>query len=148
MFSFGSGVISWNGKKQPIIALSNTKVKYRGATIAPCEVIWLQKLFSDLGQSVDVLIVIYYDNISSILLVNNPVYHARTKHIEMQYHFIKKKVLAREINFVHVSIEDQVVDIFIKALGTTKLRKFRKILGGLEVDLILRGDVESSSLTS
>jgi len=48
MFSFGSGVVSWSSKKQPTIALSNTEAKYRGATIATCEVVWLQKLLSDL----------------------------------------------------------------------------------------------------
>jgi hypothetical protein len=97
---------------------------------------------------VDAPIVIYCDNISSILLANNPVYHARTKHIEVQYHFIKKKILAREINLIHVSIEDQVVDIFTKALNTNKLKKFRKMLGVLKVDLSLRGSVENSSSTN
>jgi hypothetical protein len=124
------------------------EVKYRGATIAACEVVWLQKLLSDLGQSVDVLVVIYCDNISSILLANNPVYHARTKHIEVHYHFIREKVLAKKINLIHVSTEDQVVDIFTKALGTDKLKKFQKMLGVLEVDLNLRGNVENSSSTS
>jgi len=57
---------------------------------------------------VDAPIVIYCDNISSILLANNPVYHARTKHIEVHYHFIKEKVLAKEIDLIHVSTEDQV----------------------------------------
>jgi hypothetical protein len=72
----------------------------------------------------DALVVIYCDNISSILLVNNPVYHAKTKHIEVHYHFIKKKVLAKEIDLIHVSIENLVVDIFTKVLGTDKLKKF------------------------
>ncbi len=49
MFSFGSGDVSWSSKKQPTVALSNTKAEYRGAAIAACEVIWLQKLLSDLG---------------------------------------------------------------------------------------------------
>ncbi len=148
MFSFGSGVVSWNSKKQPIVALSSTEVEYRGVAIAACEVVWLQKLLSDLGQSVDALVVIYCNNISSILLANNPVYHARKKHIEVHYHFIKEKVLAKEIDLIHVSTEDQVADIFTKALGTYKLRKFRKMLGVLEVDLSLRGNVENSSSTS
>jgi len=69
--------------------------------------------------------------ITSITLVNNPVYHARTKHIEVHYHFIRKKVIAKEIDFIHVSIEDQVVDIFTKALSTNKLKKLRKMLGVL-----------------
>ncbi len=89
MFSFGSGVVSWSSKKQPTIALSSTEAEYRGVAIATCEVIWLQKLLSYLGQSMDAPIVIYCDNISSILLANNPVYHARTKHIEVHYHFIR-----------------------------------------------------------
>jgi hypothetical protein len=59
-----------------------------------------------LGQLMYAPIVIYYDNINSILLVNNPVYHARTKHIEMHYHFIKEKVLAKEIDLIHVNTED------------------------------------------
>jgi len=73
MFSFGSGAVSWSSKKQPIVALSSTKAKYRGEVIVACEVLWLQKLLSDLGQSVDAHVVIYCDNISSILLVNNSV---------------------------------------------------------------------------
>ncbi len=66
----------------------------------------------------------------------------------MRYHFIREKVLTKEIDFIHVSIEDQVVDIFTKALGTDKLKKFQKMLGVLEVDLSLRGSVEDSSSTS
>ncbi len=96
----------------------------------------------------DVLIVIYCDNISNILLANNPVYHTRTKHIEVHYHFIKEKVITKEINLIHVSIEDQVVYIFTKALGIDKLKKFLKMFGILKVDLSLRGGVENSSSTS
>jgi hypothetical protein len=97
---------------------------------------------------VDVPIVVSCDNISSILLTNNPVYHARTKHIEVHYHFIRKKVLVKEIDLIHVSTEDQVADIFTNALGTDKLKKFRQMLGVLEVDLSLRGSVENSSSTN
>jgi hypothetical protein len=49
MFSFGCGAVSWSNKKQPTFALSSTKVEYRGATIIACEIVWLQKLLSDLG---------------------------------------------------------------------------------------------------
>jgi hypothetical protein len=52
MFSFGSGAVSWSSKKQPIVALSSTKVEYKSAAIVACEVVWLQKLLSDLGQLV------------------------------------------------------------------------------------------------
>jgi histone deacetylase 1/2 len=147
MFSFGSGVVSWSSKKQPTLTLSNIEAEYRGVTIVACEVIWLQKLLFDLGLSMDAHVVMHCDNISSILLANNLVYHARTKHIEVHYHFIRKKILAKEIDLIHVSTEDQV-DIFTKALGTDKLKKFRKMLGVLEVDLSLRGSVDNSSSNS
>jgi len=94
---------------------------------------------------VDVPVVIYCDNISSILLANNPTYHAMTKHIEVHYHFIRKKVLAREINLINVNTEDQVADIFTKALSTDKLKRFRKMFSVLEVDLSLRGNIENSN---
>ncbi len=96
----------------------------------------------------DAPVVIYSDNISSILLANNPVYHVRTKHIEVHYHFIREKVLTREVNLIHVSTEDQVTNIFTKALSIDKLKRFRKMLSVLEMDLSLRGSVENSSSTT
>jgi hypothetical protein len=148
MFSFGSGVVSWSSKKQPTVELSSMEAEYRGATIVACEVAWLQKLLSDLGHIVDAHVVICCDNINSILLANNPIYHARTKHIEVHHHFIREKIVAKEIDLIHVSTEDQVADIFTKALGTDKLKRFKKMFGVLELDLSLKGNVENSSLTS
>jgi hypothetical protein len=66
----------------------------------------------------------------------------------MHYHFIKEKILIREINLIHINTEDQVTNIFTKALGIDKLRKFRKMISVLEVDLNLRGSVENSSSTN
>jgi len=66
----------------------------------------------------------------------------------VHYHFIKEEVLAKEIDLIHVSIEDKVVDIFTKALGIDKVKKFRQMLGVLKVDLSLKGSVENSSSTS
>ncbi len=66
----------------------------------------------------------------------------------MHYHFIREKVLAKKIDFIHVRTKDQVLDIFTKALGTDEIKKFRKMLVVLEVDLNLRGSLENSSSTS
>jgi hypothetical protein len=66
----------------------------------------------------------------------------------VHYHFIREKVLAKEIDLIHVTIEDQVADIFTKVLSTNKLKKFRKMLGILKMDLSLSGSVENSSSTS
>ena len=66
--------------------------KYRGVAMAPCEVAWLQNLLADLGQSIHDAVVIYCDCINSIMLANNLVYHARIKHVEVHYHFVRLKL--------------------------------------------------------
>ncbi len=75
------------------------------------------------------------------------MFHARTKHIEVHYHFIREKVLAGEIDLIYVSTEDQVADIFNKVLGAEKHRRFRSMFGVMELELSLRGSVEMSSST-
>ena len=81
-------------------------------------------LLGDLGIQVQVPIVIYYDNLSSIQLARNPVFHARTKHIEVHYLFVQERVLDGNIDLMYVRIDEQVADIFMKALGAEKLRHF------------------------
>ncbi len=147
MFSFGSVAVTWSSKKQPTIALSSTEAEYRGATMATCEVAWLRKLLGDLGLHVDRQVVIYCDNFSSIQLAKNPVFHARMKHIEVHYHFIREKVLAGEIDLTYVNTEDQVDEIFTKVLGVEKHHRFHSMLGVMELELSLRGSVEMSSST-
>ncbi len=96
----------WSSKKQPTFALSSIEAEYKSAAMATCEVAWLRKLLGDLGLHVDRHVVIYCDNLSSIQLARNLVFHARMKHIEVHYHFIREKVFACEIDFIYVSIED------------------------------------------
>ncbi len=115
--------------------------------MASCEVAWLRKLLGNLGLHVDRQVIIYCDNLNSIQLARNPMFHARTKHIEVHYHFIKEKVVASEIDLIYVSIEDQVADIFTKVLGAKKHRRFRNMFGVMELELSLRGSVEMSSST-
>ena len=92
--------------------------------MAACEVARLQMLLGGLGIQVRVSIVIYCDNLSSIQLARNPVFHARTKHIEVHYHFVQERVLDGNIDLTYVRIDEQVTDIFTKALGVEKLRRF------------------------
>lgn len=124
MFSFGSATFTWSNKKQPTVALSSIEAEYRGAAVAACEVAWLRTLLGDLGLQIDRTIVIYCDNLSSIKLAHNLVFHVRTKHIEVHYHFIRERVLAGDIDLVYVSTEEQVANIFTKALGAKKLHRF------------------------
>jgi hypothetical protein len=75
------------------------------------------------------------------------MFHARMKHIEVHYHFIREKVLVGEIDLIYVSTKDQVADIFTKVLGVEKHRRFRYMLVVMELELNLMGSVETSSST-
>ena len=88
-FSLGSAAITWSSKKQLIVALLSIEAEYRGAVVATCEAIWLKRLPEDLQEEVSDPTSIYYDNLSSIQLAKNLVFHARTKHIEVHNHFIR-----------------------------------------------------------
>ena len=108
VFSLGSGAISWSSKKQPTVALSSTEAEYRGATMAACEAVWLKRILKDLAP-------LYCDNMSSIYLARNPVFHARTKHIKVHYHFIRERVLASDVDLQPINTNLQTVYIFTKA---------------------------------
>ena len=104
-------------------------VEYRGAALATCEESWLRLILSELGIEINHSVPIYCDTIGSILLAKNPFYHARTNHIEVHCHFLQEKVLNGEIELQYVRTNDQqVVDIFTKALSFAKFFGFRDAL--------------------
>ncbi|MCO5571614.1 hypothetical protein L7F22_025360 [Adiantum nelumboides] len=124
MFSLGSAAITWSSKKQPTVALSSAEAEYKGAVVVACEVAWLELLLGDLRIQMQRSVVIHCDNLSSIQLARNPMFHARTEHIEVHYYFIRERVLDGSIDLMFVRSDEQVVDIFTKALGAEKLRQF------------------------
>ena len=82
--------------------MSSTEVEYRGAAIATSEGIWLKQLLKDLQVEVSDPTMIYCDNLNSIQLAKNLVFHARTKHIEVHYNFVRERVLSGEVELVYV----------------------------------------------
>ncbi|KAL8143673.1 hypothetical protein V2J09_016705 [Rumex salicifolius] len=146
-FSMGSGVVSWCSKKQPTVALSSTEAEYRATTMAAQECTWLLQLVQDMGQDANYTVGIYCDNQSAIRLATNPVFHARTKHIEVHHHYIREKVLSGEVELVPVATNEQVADIFTKALALPKFGKFRTMLGMCTRESVMREDVKITSPT-
>ena len=121
-FSLGSAAIAWSSEKQPTVSLSSTEGEYRGAAVATCEAIWLKRLLKDLQEEVSDPTTIYCDNLNNIQL-------AKTKHIEVHYHFVRECVLFGEVELQYVSTDRQTTDIFTKPLGLEKLRQFSGALG-------------------
>ena len=87
-FYLGSTSISWMSRKQKSVALSTAEAEYIAASMASCEAVWLRKLFSELfGHALDTTMILC-DNQSGILLSEALVFHDRSKHIDIRYHFI------------------------------------------------------------
>ncbi|KAL5549787.1 hypothetical protein UlMin_005018 [Ulmus minor] len=139
VFKLGSGTISWCSKRQPTVSLSTTEAEYRAAAMAAQESTWLIQLMNDLHQPVDYAVPLYCDNQSAIRLAENPVFHARTKHVEVHYHFIREKVLQEEIEMKQIKTDDQVADLFTKSLSSGKFEMFRYQLGTVQR---MRADIE------
>lgn len=128
VFNLGLIAISWCSKKQLIVSLSSTEVEYRAVALATQESTWLLQLMKSLCQLIDYSVHLYCDNQSAICMAENPFFYVRTKHVEVHYHFIRKKVLQGEVHLKYVNTDDQVADIFIKSLKPSKFTKFCELL--------------------
>ena len=114
-------------KKQNSISLSTVKAKYIVAGSYCTQLLWMQKLLHDYGICQEYL-TIYYDNTSAINISKNLVQHSRTKHIEIQHHFIRNLVEDGTLTLEFIYTDDQKVDLFTKPLTTNSLNFFAKTL--------------------
>jgi len=111
-------------KKQSTVALSTTEAEYMALTQASKEAIWLRRVMGELGFRPQGPTIIYEDNQSTIALARNPVHHGRSKHIDIQHHFIRDKVESREIELIYKPTVDMVADAMTKALPRPAFSKF------------------------
>ena len=128
-FRLGSVVVSWFNRKQKLVALSSAEAEYMETSQASCEALWLHKMLVGLFDVQLRPTVIYYDNQSCIKLSENPIFHDRSNHIEIQYHFICDYVQRGVVELQYISTEEQVADILTKALNRGKFVFFRDKLG-------------------
>eukprot|EP00253_Pinus_taeda_P001493 PITA_01493 len=134
-FNLGSAMISWMNIMQNSVALSTTEVEYITASMASCEFVWLRKFFRELFEQVLDTTIIYCDNKSGIRLEKNLVFHDKSKHIEIKYHYISDMVQRGAVRLHHISIDDQIADILTKLLPKGKFLDFREQLGLMDVTL-------------
>jgi hypothetical protein len=121
------GPVSWLSRRQKSIALSTTEAEFMAASEASKEVIWLTRLLTEIGEMTSVP-TLFVDNMSAVKLVKNPVFHKRSKHIEVRYFFIREKVNDGELTVEHVPSESQLADILTKPLCRDKFMKLRGLL--------------------
>ena len=119
----GDALISWKCKKQECVSKSSTEAEYRAMSAACSEIVWLRGLLSELGFPPTDPTPLHGDNTSAIQIVANPVYHERTKHIEVDCHYIREAFTRGVITLPHLTTDLQIADVFTKAL-TRQRHKF------------------------
>jgi hypothetical protein len=119
-------MITWHLKRQPAVALSSTKAEYRVMYDMARETVWFISLLKDLGFKNLNPMMIFCDKEGSIKLVYITVFHSRTKHITMHYHFIREKVESGEIQVQHLPTTEQTADLLTKPLGKQLFEKFKR----------------------
>ena len=128
-FLFGSSICSWLSKKQSVVAQSTAEAEYVSASKATSQVIWLRRIFEDIGEKQKKRIVLYCDNKSAIAIAKNPVSHERSNHISIKYHFIREAQKKGEIQLHYCQTGEQLADIFTKELHREKFCYLRERIG-------------------
>nr|XP_016447736.1 PREDICTED: uncharacterized protein LOC107772776 [Nicotiana tabacum] len=108
--------IALKSKKQPTISLASAKAEYMALRKTIAALTWLVRLLADLGRSISAPILLYCDNTLAISIAKNPISHKRTKHIELDYHFVRKKLVGGLISLNYIPTASQLADIFTKPL--------------------------------
>lgn len=134
VFIVAGGIVTWASKLQPTVALSSVEAEYMALCAAVQEAICLRRLLEDLGQQQESPTTIYEDNQGCIALSKNPVYHKRSKHIDIRYHFTREKVESGEITLEYVATEQQLADILTKPLPSHRVSRLRERVLGYKVD--------------
>jgi len=108
----GTSLISWKSKKQSTVSRSSTEAEYRSLAYLMCELQWIQYILCDLHLSIPTPYVTFCDNSSEIQIAKNPTFHERTKHVEIDCHLIRQKILDGLIHLLHVPSTHQLADVF------------------------------------
>ena len=139
----GGNLVTWKSKKQNVVARSSAEAEYRAMASTASELIWLKQLLKDMNIEFTQPMKMYCDNNSARHIALNPVFHERTKHIEVDCHFIREKVQAKEIETPYIRSEDQLADIFTKGLDPKQFDKIIDKLGLYDIYIpSLRGSVK------
>ena len=125
---FGPNLISWCAKKQATVSRSSTEAEYKALANATTEIIWVQSLLKELGIRRIPAPCLWCDNLGATYLSANRVFHARTKHIEIDFHFVRERITEKKLEMRFIPSRDQVADGFTKALPVKPFEEFKRNL--------------------
>jgi hypothetical protein len=124
----GDNLISWSSKRQATVSRSSAEAEYRAVANGVAEACWLRQLLGELRCPLRRATIVYCDNISAVYLSSNPVQHQRTKHVEIDLHFVRERVALGEVRVLHIPTTSQYADIFTKGLPLSVFTEFRSSL--------------------
>lgn len=125
----GGNLVTWRSKKQNVVARSSAEAEFRAMAQGVCELLWVKIILEDLKVEWDAPMRLYCNNKSAISIAHNPVQHDRTKHIEIDRHFIKEKLDSGLICTPYVSTQGQLADVLTKWLGSSVFESIVSKLG-------------------
>nr|GEY10295.1 Gag-Pol polyprotein [Tanacetum cinerariifolium] len=128
VFTLSGGTVSWVSKRQSVVAMSTMEEEYVTAAQASKEAVWLKMLLEEIGHKQE-KITLFCDNQSALYLARNPAFHSKTKHIRVQYHFIRKKVKEGIVDMHKIYTDDNVADYLMKAINCDKFIWCRSACG-------------------
>jgi hypothetical protein len=116
---------SWSARKQPTVSRSSTEAEYKAIANATSEIIWVQSLLEELGLTKHCAAALWCDNLGASYMSANPEFHARTKDVEIDYHFVRERVAMKQFVIWFISIGGQIADGFTKAMSVQEIKKFQ-----------------------
>ena len=125
----GSNLVLWCAKRQPTVSRSSTEAEYRALAQTAAELTWINFLLRDNRISQSSPALLQCDNLSAVNLSANPVFHSRSKHFEVDYHYIRERVALGLVNVQHIPAMLQLADIFTKSLPRQAFQSLRSKLG-------------------
>jgi len=125
IFMLAGAPISWQSRAQATVALSSTEAEYIALSAAAQEAIWLLQVLREFRFLITSPVVLYEDNQSTIKLVENPVFHKRSKHVDIKYHFVRELVENKTLDIQYVRTTENLADIFTKPLVFSLFNRLR-----------------------
>jgi hypothetical protein len=141
----GSNLVSWSSRKQPTVFRSSTEAEYKPVANTTAELLWIRALLQELGISLRSPPTLWCDNIEATYMLVNPVFHARTKHVEIDFHFVRDRVADKSLEIRFIPSSDQLADVLTKPLVSQCFQHLCFKLNVRSSPLILREGIKDST---